>query len=129
MGSPIAGDKRFICENMSKWASVGASKNKETLNDSIVQNTKSCVKIENQSLGAALLYSLTFKKFLDELNFKRELKVLQVLMRDRWYDPECARTVELFQGSATRAMARRIEEKHRGKIEIFKKTIETWLGK
>ncbi|KAI5672337.1 hypothetical protein M9H77_12701 [Catharanthus roseus] len=52
----------------------------EALNESIVQNTKSCVKIENQSLGATLLYSLTFKKFLDELNFRRELKVPQVLM-------------------------------------------------
>ncbi|KAI5667417.1 hypothetical protein M9H77_17270 [Catharanthus roseus] len=46
----------------------------EALNESIVQNIKSCVKIENQSLGTTLLYSLTFKKFLDELNFKRELK-------------------------------------------------------
>ncbi|KAI5672350.1 hypothetical protein M9H77_12714 [Catharanthus roseus] len=30
----------------------------EALNEAIVQNTKSCVKIENQSLGATLLYSL-----------------------------------------------------------------------
>ncbi|KAI5681839.1 hypothetical protein M9H77_03067 [Catharanthus roseus] len=52
----------------------------ETLNESIVQNTKSCVKIKNQSLGATLLYSLTFKEFLDELIFRRELKVLQVSM-------------------------------------------------
>ncbi|KAI5672464.1 hypothetical protein M9H77_12828 [Catharanthus roseus] len=49
----------------------------ETLNDSIVQNTMSCINIENQSLVATLLYSLTFKEFLDELNFKRELKFLQ----------------------------------------------------
>ncbi|KAI5652872.1 hypothetical protein M9H77_30059 [Catharanthus roseus] len=52
----------------------------EALNKKIVQNTKSCVKIENQSLGATLLYFLTFKEFLDELIFKRELKVLQILM-------------------------------------------------
>ncbi|KAI5677137.1 hypothetical protein M9H77_08087 [Catharanthus roseus] len=52
----------------------------ETLNESIVQNTKSCVKIEKQCLGATLLYSLTFMEFLDELIFKRESKVLQVLM-------------------------------------------------
>ncbi|KAI5681060.1 hypothetical protein M9H77_02287 [Catharanthus roseus] len=52
----------------------------ETLNESILQNTKSCVKIENQSLGATLLYSLIFKEFLDKLIFKRELEVLQVLM-------------------------------------------------
>ncbi|KAI5675429.1 hypothetical protein M9H77_06379 [Catharanthus roseus] len=36
----------------------------EALNETIVQNTKSCVKNENQSLGATLLYSLTFKEFL-----------------------------------------------------------------
>ncbi|KAI5658010.1 hypothetical protein M9H77_26803 [Catharanthus roseus] len=52
----------------------------EALNEKIVQNIKSCVKIENQSLSATLLYSLTFKEFLNELIFKRELKVLQVLM-------------------------------------------------
>ncbi|KAI5671398.1 hypothetical protein M9H77_11762 [Catharanthus roseus] len=52
----------------------------EALNERVVQYTKSCVKIENPSLGATLLYSLTFKEFLDELIFKRELKVLQVLM-------------------------------------------------
>ncbi|KAI5652264.1 hypothetical protein M9H77_29451 [Catharanthus roseus] len=41
----------------------------EALNEIIVQNTKSCVKIENQSLGATLLYSLTFK----EIGFEDEL--------------------------------------------------------
>ncbi|KAI5650233.1 hypothetical protein M9H77_36238 [Catharanthus roseus] len=55
----------------------------EALHEIIVQNTKSCVKIENQSLGATLLYSLTFKEFLDELIFERELKVLQVLMLNK----------------------------------------------
>ncbi|KAI5673463.1 hypothetical protein M9H77_13827 [Catharanthus roseus] len=52
----------------------------EALNETIVQSTKSCVNIENHSLGANLLYSLTFKEFLDELIFKRELKVLQILI-------------------------------------------------
>ncbi|KAI5654566.1 hypothetical protein M9H77_31753 [Catharanthus roseus] len=52
----------------------------ETLNESIVQNTKSCVKLENQSLGATLHYSLTFKEFFDDLIFQGELKVLQFFM-------------------------------------------------
>ncbi|KAI5675984.1 hypothetical protein M9H77_06934 [Catharanthus roseus] len=50
----------------------------EALNESIVQNTKSCVKIEKQSLDATLLYSLTVNEFLDELIFKREMKNLSL---------------------------------------------------
>ncbi|KAI5667863.1 hypothetical protein M9H77_17716 [Catharanthus roseus] len=149
----------------------------EALNEKIVQNTKSCVKIENQSLGANLLYSLTFKEFLDELIFKRELKVLRVLMLNQecsllnnvlklfwkkscqnfafyhlpfkeilwkldlakeqeWFEDESFKgwvdgmtrkvqgTVKLLQGPVTRAMARRMEEQHRGKITRFKKIIQ-----
>ncbi|KAI5682058.1 hypothetical protein M9H77_03286 [Catharanthus roseus] len=86
---------------VSSIASIEFFFKDETLNESIVQKTKSYVKIENQSLGATLLYSLTFKEFLDELSFKSELKVIQVLMngfkdesfqrRDGWYDPKSAK--------------------------------------
>ncbi|KAI5662713.1 hypothetical protein M9H77_22036 [Catharanthus roseus] len=37
--------------------------------------------------------------------------------------------VELLQGPVTRGMARRMEEKHQGKITIFEKMIKTCLGK
>ncbi|KAI5654145.1 hypothetical protein M9H77_31332 [Catharanthus roseus] len=44
--------------------------------------------------------------------------------RGRWYDLESEGTVELLQGPVTRAMARRMEEEHRGKITRFKKMIQ-----
>ncbi|KAI5653085.1 hypothetical protein M9H77_30272 [Catharanthus roseus] len=87
----------------------------ETLNDSILQNIKSCAKIENYSLGAALLYSLTFKEFLDENGFKHE----SFQKRGRCMTRDTQETVELLQSPVTRAMARRMEEEHRGKIAIF----------
>ncbi|KAI5648911.1 hypothetical protein M9H77_34916 [Catharanthus roseus] len=112
---------------------------KETLNDSIFQKTKSCVKIENQSLGAALLYSLTFKEFLDELIFKRELKMLMLTLSLIYKNSilsivdgmtrDVQETIELLQGRVTRAIARRIEEEHRGKIAIFEKMIQDLVGK
>ncbi|KAI5650401.1 hypothetical protein M9H77_36406 [Catharanthus roseus] len=40
--------------------------NRDILKDILVQNT-TCVKLLNQSFGGILLYSLTFKEFLDEL--------------------------------------------------------------
>ncbi|KAI5667930.1 hypothetical protein M9H77_17783 [Catharanthus roseus] len=42
---------------------------KDILNDLLVQNTISYVKPLNQSFGGILLYSLTFKEFLEELIF------------------------------------------------------------
>ncbi|KAI5653180.1 hypothetical protein M9H77_30367 [Catharanthus roseus] len=39
----------------------------DILKDFLFQNTTSCVKLLNQSFGGILLYSLTFKEFLDEL--------------------------------------------------------------
>ncbi|KAI5682963.1 hypothetical protein M9H77_04191 [Catharanthus roseus] len=84
----------------------------EALNETIVQNTKSSVEIENQSLGATSLYSLTFKEFLDELIFKRELKLLQVLMSNQkcpllnnvlklfWKKSRIDSRMNLFKGGA-----------------------------
>ncbi|KAI5671343.1 hypothetical protein M9H77_11707 [Catharanthus roseus] len=40
---------------------------RDMLKDFLVQNMTSCVKLLNQSFGGNLLYSLTFKEFLDEL--------------------------------------------------------------
>ncbi|KAI5658118.1 hypothetical protein M9H77_26911 [Catharanthus roseus] len=57
--------------------------------------TQSCIKIENQSVSATLLYSLTFKEFLDELIFKRELKVLQVFMLNQEF-PLLNNVLKLF---------------------------------
>ncbi|KAI5667030.1 hypothetical protein M9H77_16883 [Catharanthus roseus] len=112
-GKNVGGKLIICCGDLTMSFSSNYFSFTLSLNESIVQNTKSCVNIENQSLGVTLLYSLTFKEFLDELNFKRELKVLQVLI-----------TIELLQGPVTRAMARRLEEDHRGKIIIFKKMIK-----
>ncbi|KAI5663462.1 hypothetical protein M9H77_22785 [Catharanthus roseus] len=55
----------------------------EALNESIVQYTRSCVKIENQSLGYTSLYSITFKgnEFENEC-FQR---------KGKWYDLGYAR--------------------------------------
>ncbi|KAI5653011.1 hypothetical protein M9H77_30198 [Catharanthus roseus] len=41
--------------------------NHDILKDFLVQNTTCCVKLLKQSFGGILLYSLTFKEFLDEL--------------------------------------------------------------
>ncbi|KAI5676311.1 hypothetical protein M9H77_07261 [Catharanthus roseus] len=52
----------------------------DILNDFLIQNTSSCVKLLNQSFGGSLLYSLTFNEFFEELIFKMGFKILNVLM-------------------------------------------------